>query len=350
MITSKERVRTAIEHKQPDRVPTGMECVTVTWEKLMRHYGLESATAVQDHFDIDIRAIDPEYIGPELKSFTNDNGDEEQETFLGYRIKQLWNGVEYTPEVTFYPLNGMETPEEIENYNWPNPDWFDYESIKHKCAEYQDRAIMIGSFGVYQYATFMRSPEQLYMDMAVNPELAQKIFDKFSEFELEYYERMFRAGDGQIDILRVFDDYGTQQSLFFGNNMWRQFFAKNTRKLADLAHKYGAYYMQHSCGAVRPIISELIECGTDVLDPIQKVVGMEPEGLKEDFGNKLTFHGGIDTQHLLPNGTPEDIRKEVIYFTGVLNRQGGYILAPSQALEGDVPVENIEALYRDGYH
>lgn len=344
-MTSKERVRAAIEHKQPDRIPTDMQCVSVTWEKLMKHYSLNSIKEVQDYFDIDIRAIAPPYIGPELKSFVNDKGEKETCHFLGYKLKDVWNGVEYTSEVTFYPFDEMQTPEEVENFSWPNPDWFDYKDLKRQCAEHQSRAIRIGSLGVYQYATFMRSPEKLYMDMATNHEFAQKIFDKFVEFELQYYGRMFEAAEGQIDILCVCDDYGTQDSLFFGIDMWRKFFAENTRKLADLAHQYGAYYMQHSCGAVGPIIPELIKCGVDVLDPIQKVKGMEPEGLKKEFGDKIAFHGGIDTQNLLPNGEPEQVRKEAIHFINVLNHQGGYILSPSQDFEGDVPVENIAALY-----
>jgi uroporphyrinogen decarboxylase len=96
---------------------------------------------------------------------------------------------------------------------------------------------------------------------------------------------------------------------------------------------------------VRGIIPFLLECGVDVLDPIQKVTGMEPEGLKKDFGDQLCFHGGIDTQNLLPHSTPEQVRKEAEYFIDVLNRNGGYILGPSQDFEGDVPVENILALY-----
>ena len=345
MTTSKERVRAAIEHKEPDHVPSCMDCVSVIWEKLMKHYGLSSIKEVQDHFDIDIRCVDPPYIGPEMKNITNSQGQQEYRHFFGYRERNVWNGVEYTSEVVYYPFDEMESPEEVENYNWPNPDWFDYNDLVRQCSEVEGRATCIGWPGVYQLATYMRSPGKLYLDMAAHPEFAQKIFDKFVEFELEYYGRMFEAGQGQIDILRVCDDYGTQSSLFFSVEMWRRFFAENTRKLTDLAHRYGAYYMQHSCGAVRPIIGELIKCGIDVLDPVQKVTGMEPKGLKKDFGDKIAFHGGIDTQHLLPNGTADEVRKESIYFIDVLNRQGGYILGPSQSFEGDVPIENIEALY-----
>ncbi|MCK5878382.1 MAG: methyltransferase [Holophagae bacterium] len=344
-MTSKERIRAVVEHSQPEGIPTDMQCVGVVWEKLMKHYGLGSVKAVQDHFDIDIRIVQPSYTGPELKSVVNERGETESSTFFGFRSVDVWNGVEYTSNVVFHPLEEMETPEEVENYNWPVAEWFDYEEVKRQCAEHEGRAIRIGGIGAHQLATLMRGPEKVYLDMAANPDFAQTMFDKCLEFQLEYYDRMFKAADGQIDILCINDDFGTQISMLFSLEMWHSFFAENTRRLTDLAHKHGAFFMQHSCGAVRPIIPEMIQCGVDVLDPIQKVVGMEPEGLKKDFGDQIAFHGGIDTQHLLPNGTPEQVRAEAVHFINVLNRNGGYILSPSQDFEGDVPIENIEALY-----
>lgn len=113
----------------------------------------------------------------------------------------------------------------------------------------------------------------------------------------------------------------------------------------DLAHRYGAFYQQHSCGAVGPIIPELIECGVDALEPLQKVEGLEPETLKRKFENRITFHGGIDTQHLLPRGTAEEVAAETKKYMKILGKGGGYILMASQAFEGDVPIENIEAVY-----
>jgi uroporphyrinogen decarboxylase len=185
------------------------------------------------------------------------------------------------------------------------------------------------------------------MDMALEPAFAHRIYDRMVEFELEYYERLLQAGDGQIDILRPHDDYGTQISLLFSPDMWRTFFKENTKKLTDLAHRYRACFMQHSCGAVGPIIPELIDCGVDILEPIQKVPGLEPDFLKRAYGDRLAFHGGIDTQSILPFGTVEDVRRETRRYIDTLNVNGGYILMASQGFEGDVPIENIEALYAE---
>ena len=113
----------------------------------------------------------------------------------------------------------------------------------------------------------------------------------------------------------------------------------------ELAHRYGAFYQQHSCGAVGPIIPELIECGVDSLEPLQKVVGLEPETLAGKYAGRIAFHGGVDTQSVLPYGTPQQVREETEKYMRLLGEKGGYILMASQAFEGDVPVENIEALY-----
>ena len=235
-----------------------------------------------------------------------------------------------------FPWDFADKAEDIVCFDWLRADHFDYDCFKREVDSYRDKAVGIGGPGMYQYSTFMRSAENLYMDMALNPDLAKAIFNKFVDFELEYYERQFIAADGQIDYLLCNDDYGTQISMLFSVPMWREFFKDNTKKMADLAHKYGAYYMQHSCGAIRPIIPELIDCGVDILNPLQKVQGLEPEGLQKDFGGKIAFCGGIDTQW---------VQEECRRFIDCLGQNGGYILGPSQGLQTDVPIENVEALY-----
>lgn len=343
-MTSKERVRKAICHENPDIVPADFACVKGVMENLKKHYGFSEDDEVYDKFQSDIRFVDPTYIGPELKSYYED-GLLVEESYFGYKSKYHWNGLDYNPITCYYPLNGDITTEDIDNFNWPKSEWFDYESVKRQCDKYKDKAIIMGHAGVYQFSTFLRDAEKLYMEMALDPELAHKMYDRFVQFELEHYEKILKAADGRIDILRCYDDYGTQTSMLFSTQMWKDYFMDNTKKLSSLAHKYGAYYMQHSCGAIRPIIPMLIEAGADLLDPIQKAQGLEPEGLKKDFGDNITFHGGIDTQFLLPSASPEEVKKETKHFIDVLNNDGGYILCSSQELQMDTPIENIEAMY-----
>ena len=344
MFTSKERVRAAIMHKETDRIPANFEAVTSVKEKLMKRYGFSEEEQLYQKFEIDIRPVGPKYIGPELKSWTED-GDRISESYWGFRNRAHWVGSEYNTVTCYFPLDEMNTADELFNYRWPVPDWFDYESVKYQCDQHKDKAIIMGHPGPFQMATFLRSMDKLFMDMALNPEFAHTLFDKMVEFELEYYERIFKAADGQIDILRPHDDYGTQISTLFSVDMWQEYFAENTKKLTALAHKYGAFYQQHSCGAVRNIIPELIKCNVDILEPIQKVKGMEPKELKSEFGSQLAFHGGIDTQGVLPFGTADEVIAETKRIADIFSNGGGYILMASQGFEGDVPLENIEAMY-----
>ena len=344
-MTSKERVRAAIMHQKPDRIPAAFEAVGTVNEKLMRHYGFDSYDQLLEKFEIDIVPIGPKYIGPKLKEYVNEKGEYVSQSYWGYETAYHKTDIDTYGITTYFPLNHVETVEDVDACTFPSPDWFDYDSIKEQCRRYPDKAIIVGHEGPFQMVTFLIEMDRFFMLMVDEPEAAKRILDRMVEFELEFYRRIFEAGEGKIDILRPHDDYGTQISLLFSVEMWREFFRENTRKLADLAHRYGAFYQQHSCGAVRPLIPELIACGVDVLEPLQKVKGLYPEELWEAFGGKITFHGGIDTQSLLPYGTAEEVKAETLHYMKTLGREGGYILMASQGFEGDVPIENIEVVY-----
>ena len=130
--------------------------------------------------------------------------------------------------------------------------------------------------------------------------------------------------------------------------MFREFVAPYLQEMIDCIHGLGGKVLFHSCGLIRPLIPELIGLGIDVLDPIQPVgPEMSPEQLKIEFGDRLSFHGGIDMQHLLPHGSVQAVRAEVHRYCDVLGRNGGYILGPAHLFQPDVPPENILAVYQD---
>ncbi|HLO21400.1 MAG TPA: uroporphyrinogen decarboxylase family protein, partial [Sphingomicrobium sp.] len=130
----------------------------------------------------------------------------------------------------------------------------------------------------------------------------------------------------------------------------REFFLPRMKKMMRLVHAGGAFVMTHSDGAVRKVIPELIEIGMDVLNPVQwRCRGMEREGLKRDFGDRLVFHGAMDNQQTMPFGAPEDVRQEVVDNFNILGAGGGYNLAPCHNLQPITPLENILALYETGY-
>ena len=344
-MNSKERVRCALSHKQPDRVPVNFQATPIVSENLCKKYNC-TPEQLYEKYEVDIREIWPRYTGKRRGEWT-EGGAHYVRNQYGYvdRLHRMENN-EFVYVVDRYPFGEDTTVEDIEKYLWTTPDEFDYEDVKRQCDAFQNKAIIVGHEGPFQMGTFMMNMEILFLKMSIEPEVAKRLFDRFVEFELEYYERVLMACDGQIDILRPHDDYGTQISTLFSVGMWNEFFRDNTKKLADLAHKYKAFYQQHSCGRIGSLIPSLIECGVDSLEPIQKVEGLEIDVLKKKYGDKLCFHGGIDTQHLLPRGSVEDVTKEVEYFIKTANVNGGYILMGSQEYQSDIPLENIEAIYR----
>lgn len=346
-MTSRERVRNTMEHKETDRVPAWFEATDYIWDSLVSYLGLESREALLNYLAIDIRDVNPRYIGPERVVEKLPGKDYRKEGLFGQIIEYRWSGVEYNTMVVMHPLTDAKSPSDVEHLvQWPGPDWYDYEGVRDQLDQAEDRATIVGHWGPFQTSTYLYPEDKLYMAMALDPDFCHALFDRMHRFQMEHYERILQVGEGRIDILRTHDDYGTQRGLLFSGEMWDHYFKKHTRELAQLAHAYGAFFQQHSCGAVADIIPRLIECGVDSLEPVQPVEGMEPEKLAGAYGSRLCFCGGIDTQDLLPYGTLEEVRKEIARYIRAFHGPGGYILYPSQAWESCVPLETIVDFYR----
>jgi len=186
------------------------------------------------------------------------------------------------------------------------------------------------------------------MDLALNPDFVQAMFDRISEFYLKLNRRIFEAAEGKVEILLIGDDLGTQNGLIASPQMLQKFVFPYLRKYTHLCHEYNIKAMFHSCGSIREVIPDLIEAGIDILNPIQaQAKGMVPMELKQEFGSNLCFHGAVDVQQTMPKGTTEDVRYEVRQRIEVLGAEGGYILAPTHNFQTDVPIENILAFYEE---
>jgi len=146
-----------------------------------------------------------------------------------------------------------------------------------------------------------------------------------------------------IDGVLLGNDWGSQRDLLMSPESWRTLLKPGAKKEYDMIHKAGLDVWVHSCGDIRKILPDLVEMGVDVLNPIQPEC-MDIYDLKEKYGDRLTFWGGISTQQTLPNGTPEDVRTETIKVTEAMSRNGGYLIAAAQGMQADVPFENLCAL------
>jgi uroporphyrinogen decarboxylase len=247
------------------------------------------------------------------------------------------------------PLAAAETVADIEAYAWPDPDKVRFAPLpapevwkpRHAQTVIGDYSF-IGPFGI---AFQMRGMEALLCDMIANPALVDAILARIEAFTLPLLERFLDTYAGAVDYVGCGDDFGTQLGLVMSREHFARFFGPSLKRHFDLARARGVMCYQHCCGAIYELVPDLIECGVEVLNPIQvRAEGMDPARLKREFGDRLAFHGAIDVQHTLPCGTTEDVRSEVRERVAQLG-PNGYILCSSHGMQTDIPPENIVAMY-----
>lgn len=348
-MTSYERVMTALSHRNPDRPPVNYIATPEMNEKLKKHLGIENQEELLNYLGVDMRYVSARYVGP--KEFIGVQGVRGAgKDFWGV----IWKAVKYKfgvyNEIAFHPLAHVKTVKEVEEYNWPHPDWFDVSHLKEEIKRINDKerhAIIFFAGGSFETPWYMRGLERFLMDMVECPEIAETISRRVTEFYKERAMRAIEESDGQIDIIFSGGDIGTQRGMMLSPDLWRKYIKPWSKQLIKPFKEMGLKTFYHSCGSIVPVIEDFIEMGLDVLDPVQpKAEGMDPEYLKEHFGDRLSFHGGIDEQEILPFGAPEDVEKEVIRLINILGKNGGYIVAAAHAIQPDTPVENVLAMYR----
>ena len=351
-MTSRERVLAAIDLDQPDRVPLDFSANAATLARLHRDLGTSTHRELLQRLYVDIvdlrGIVDPIYRGPIPQSKTLPGGV--KENYWGWRTKVMHTAM--GPENSFceFALEECDTLDQLAAHTWPDPDWFDFEDLGERLGPWRDSALMASGASIWQHPTFLRGLERLLMDLLIEPVLAGYLMQKFTDFYVAYFDRMFSAAPGQIDILRIADDVGTQHGLLIGPQLFDRAFAPRLKRLVDMAHSHGVKVMFHSCGAIVPLIERIIALGVDILDPVQVAAdGMDPKLIKERFGHRICLHGSIDTQRVLPYGSPETVGDTVQEMIGVLGAGGGFILAPPHVLQTDVPTENIVAMYESGH-
>jgi uroporphyrinogen decarboxylase len=350
-MNSKERTLSAINHETSDRIPLSLGTNGWVRSQLNKYLGTKNHIELLKylHSDIvDLRdCIAPEYIGP--GDYVKFLADGVRENHWGWRTKVMETPRGDEEQFCEFVLKNA-TYEELEKYNWPSPDWFDFSTFNHKLRPYNEFCVMASGGSVFQHATYLRGMDTFLMDMALQPEIAEYIMDKYTYFYLEFFDKMFSVAKEKIDIFRVADDVAMQTGLLISPEMFDQFVAPRLKKLIDLAHSHNIKFMLHTCGDVTTLIDRFVELGVDILDPIQVAASnMELGPLLRKYKGRLCLHGGVDTQQFLPNATPDQVKEKVKNIIDTTGKSGGYILSTSHVLEGDVPIENILALYDTGY-
>jgi uroporphyrinogen decarboxylase len=252
-------------------------------------------------------------------------------------------------EIVSYPLTEVEDPAQLLDRRWPHPDWFDYSDIPDQCRRYYGQyALVGGGWGaVFGDSYRILGLEHFLECLIIAPDIVREVVRRVEEFYLGVNERIFEAAAGMLDIYYFGNDLGTQRALLMSPAMIREFLAPSFKRLIDQAKSCGLKVMFHSCGAVSEMIPLFVELGIDALDPVQVgAAGMDPARLKAAYGDRIAFHGGLDTQGVLPFGSPGDVKAGTEKLLEIMKPGGGYIFGPSQELQPDVPIENILTMYR----
>jgi len=342
-MTPRERWLAVLKHKRPDRVPMDYWATAEASEKLIRFLGAKDLREVFEILHIDeVVTVSPKYVGPKVP---------EDEDVFGCRFRDVEYGTGKYREVVYNPLAAFKSVKEIEeNYEWPDPDWWSYTDIPKQVRGKDHLPIRGGGSEPFLIYKNLRGQWQAYVDLVRNPEMVHYCLDKLFDLAYEGTRRIYDAIPGQVMITYVAEDLGTQEDLIMPPSKIREFLIPRMKRMIDLAHSEGAYVFHHSDGAIRKILPDMVKAGIDVLNPVQwRCRGMDREGLKRDFGDKLVFHGAMDNQITLPFGTVEDVEREVVDNLRILGRGGGYILAPCHNIQANTPPENVVAMYRKGY-
>jgi uroporphyrinogen decarboxylase len=340
-------VKTVLEGKVPDRVPTRLRTTPEALTALEKHLGLQG-DALLDRLGVDLLRVSFVYKGPKELYGGPLLGGAGRDIF-GIEWKPVKNEYCTYMEAQNAPLANAASVKDIERYAWPKPEWFDPAGLAEeidKAGAKGKRAVMLFA-GDWEYYYFMRGLEQFMLDMVEHPEIIDAIARHMVRFHGDRLRQALEAGVGKsIDMVGFSGDVGAQTGMMFSPDMWRRFWKQPLADLISICQAGHLPVFYHSCGSIVPIIPDLIEIGVNVLDPIQtRAQGMQPESLKARFGDKLVFHGGVDEQELLPKGSPADVAAEVRRLVKILGKGGGYILSSSHSLQADTPPENIVAMF-----
>ena len=381
-MNSRERLLDTLEHKKPDKVPYDLAGSHVTgihfraYKNLCKYLGINPEPVIfsdvyqqavipneeiLEKFQVDTRGLFP------LCSHN-----------WNVRAKDIGNYYEHTDEWGFVqhlskenghywslvksPIDAMQVNKhDLDNYKWPLADDSQrITDIRDLAIKYRQdgKSVMVKSLcaGLFEMGQRIRGMENFLCDLLADKDTACFIMDKVLELKKSYWKMVLDELGDLVDIVVETDDYGTQDSQLISEETYHLMieprlkelinFIKTTLKAKKTDGEKG-YIFFHSCGNVRPLLQSFIDMGIDIINPVHiSAKGMEPEGLKADFGKKVTFWGGgVETQNILPTGTPKQVREDVKKNVIVLKQDGGYVFNTVHNIQGEVSPQNIIAMW-----
>jgi len=331
-MNNRERVLATLNHQQPDKVPYQIGFTQRAHVKMVEFYG------------------DPDFASKLGNCLTRlgcepANGWKEVEP-------DIWEdqfGVRWDRTIDKdigTVCNRVITPKNLNDYQFPDPDdpsrYAGYAEALQDGRE-KDRFVIVNmSFSLFERAWTLAGMKDLLMAMVADKQFVHQLLDRLLEFNLRVIEN---ACSYDVDAMQFGDDWGMQTGLLMGPKLWREFVKPRIKQMYALTKSKGKFVFIHSCGKVDALLPDLIECGLDVFNPFQPEV-MDVFDIKRQYGDSLSFYGGISTQRTLPYGTVDQVRDEVERLLEVVGRNGGYIAAPAHAIPGDAKPENVAAMIK----
>jgi len=406
-MTSRQRVLTALRHEQPDRVPVDMgamgstSIMALAYNQLRKHLGrcdgvlrvcnvceqlAEPEKWVLDKFGVDVIGLDrslppvddpalarefverfggnwrpwtlpdgtpcetPEYTTPRL----NDKGEWIVTDDQGHILLCMPQGACYFTERFYIPLKDATTVEEINAHPLHvfTDEHLEFLRAKAKWLyENTDYAIM-GAFGgnILEYGQMFRGWSEFMMDLVAAPKIAEALMDRLMENHLTNLDLYLDAVGDYIQVITMGDDLGTQTGLQMSPELYEKTIHPRHKRIYQLSKtkRPDVHVFIHCCGSIYDLIPYLIDEGIDILNPVQtSAANMDPRRLKKEFGNRLSFWGGgVDTQHNLPFGSPEEVYRQVRERIDIFNVSGGFVFNTIHNIQAGTPPENILAMFQ----
>ena len=375
-MNSRQRIATALDHREPDRIPLDLggmaqSCIHCrAYQNLRRHLDLPDresrilnqitrAARMDDDFlerlGIDTLVTYGKWADPEAAEVR------EEGRYLAYTDEwgvgwHMLADEGYNYAIASHPLivEAGAVDEEWNGYQWPDPlHPTRFAGLREEAQRARDRGkfvVLMGLCpGIVEVYAWLRGYEQFYLDLGSEPDLVRRFLDKMCELKIAYWLRALDEVGDLVDAINEADDLAAQDSMLWSPEMYRELMKPYHRRIFDRvkAKAPGVKILYHSDGAIRPVIPDLIEIGVDILNPIQlNAAGMDPAGLKRDFGDSLCFWGaGIDVQGILEGASVPEIRDSVKRTIEALAPGGGFIFAPTTILGASEPPEKIMAAW-----
>ncbi len=372
-MNSRQRVLTTLNHQEPDRTPFDLGGTVATgihktaYVNLRRYLKLPEVEVRTEDIIQQLATVDDDvaaYLGVDCLNVAplssalynlvlRDEGEYTaytDEWGIDWRMPKS-GGLYY--DMVQHPLVDAQSITDIENFPWPDPvDPHRFTGLRERArrAHEEGKLVILGGLcaGVTEMHSWLRGYLNYYTDFHLNTQLAEYLMDKVVELKIAYWEKALAEAGEYVDVVTEADDMAGQDRLLISPAIYRKYIKpRHIRLFQGIKDLAPVKVFFHSCGAIRPLIGDLIDAGIDILNPVQKsAAGMNLIELKQEFGQDIAFWGGgVDTQNIFGSGSPEQVREDVKQSIEALAPGGGFVFGTVHNTQPNVPPENFMAMW-----